>query len=131
MKHDDARAAADWMKGTDLVEVAYRKDGAGFALAAAGAADGPGLTAPPLPAPRYAPAVSEAVGVLQWSEPGKPRVADEGALVAEGATVAVVVTSAGAAKPVKAPVAGKVAKVLVEAGAAVEYGQPVLLVEAR
>lgn len=131
MKHDDARAAADWMKGTDLVEVAYRKDGAGFALAAAGAADGPALEAPAQPAPRYAPAVSEAVGVLQWSAPGKPRVAEEGAAVAEGAVVAVVVTGAGASKPVKAPVGGKVAKLLAEAGQAVEYGQPVLLIEAR
>jgi biotin carboxyl carrier protein len=131
MKHDDARAAADWMKGTDLVEVAYRKDGEGFALAAAGAADGPALAAAPLPAPRYAPAVSEGVGVLQWSEPGKARAVDEGTTVAEGQVVAVVVPGSGAPRPVKAPVAGRVAKVLAEAGQAVEYGSPVLLIETR
>lgn len=127
--NDRVRAVAEWMKGTDLVEVAYKKDASGFALTAPGAE--PTMTAPPLPASRYEPVVSAGVGVLQWSEPGQPRRSDEGAEVAEGAVLAVIVGASGVAKPVKAARAGRVAKVLAEAGQAVEYGQPILLLEAR
>lgn len=124
----DLRDVSDWMKTTDLVEVVWRKGPKGFALSGP---DAPSTnpSAPPLPASRFLPVASEAVGVFQWSDPGKARVADEGAAVAAGATLGVVVTGAGASKPVKAPAAGRVSKVFVDAGQAVEYGQPLFLLE--
>lgn len=124
----DLRAVSDWMKTTDLVEVVWKKGEKGFALAGP---DGPSaqMAAPALPASRFLPVASEGVGVFQWSEPGKARVAEEGADVAEGAVLGVVTTGSGAAKPVKSPAAGRVAKVFVEAGQAVEYGQPLFLME--
>jgi acetyl-CoA carboxylase biotin carboxyl carrier protein len=122
------RAVSDWMKTTDLVEVVWRKGARGFALSGPDAPS-TNLAAPPLPASRFLPVASEGVGVFQWSEPGKARVAEEGAAVAEGATLGVVTTGSGAAKPVKSPVTGRVVKVFVEAGQAVEYGQPLFLVE--
>lgn len=125
------KAAADWMKTTDLAEVVYRKGGVGFSLTAAGAGDPSRIDAPALPSGRFSPVAAETVGVFQWSEPGKARKADEGAAVAEGDVLGVIVTGSGAAKPVKAPQSGRVAKIFVDAGQAVEYGQPLMLLESR
>lgn len=123
------REVLEWMKGTDLVEVAYKKAGAGFALTTADAP--PAVPAGNLPAPRFVPVVSESVGVLQWSAPGSARKAEEGTIVAEGDALAVVVGASGASKPVKAPTAGRIAKVLADEGQAVEYGRPLFLIEPR
>lgn len=123
---DALKAVTDWMRSTDLAEIAYRKNGKGFALTAAGAEE----AAAALPAGRFSPVASEAVGVFQWSAPGRPRTAEEGAEVAAGDVLGVVETASGS-KPVKAPAAGRVAKILVDAGQAVQYGQPILLLETR
>ena len=123
------RPVLDWMKSTDLVEAVYKKDGKGFSLATTDApAPLPGGTMPPS---RYVPVSSDAVGVFQWSEPGKARRAEEGSDVSEGDVLAVVVAGSGAAKPIKAPCSGRVAKCFVDAGEAVEYGRPLFLVEPR
>lgn len=116
-----------WMKGTDLAEIAYRKDGTGFSLTAAGAE----AALPALPSDRFTPVVSTGVGIFQWSAPGKPRKAEEGATAAEGDVLGVVITGSGAAKPILAPVSGRVSRLLVEAGQAVEYGQAILFLEKR
>ena len=118
-----------WMKSTDLVEVAYKRGGHGFALSTTEApAAIPGGT---MPASRFTPVSSESVGVFQWNEPGKPRKAEEGTEVAAGDVLAVVVSGSGASAPVKAPVAGRVAKCFADAGEAVEYGRPLFLLEPR
>lgn len=124
----DLRDVSDWMKTTDLVEVAWKKGAKGFALAAP---DAPSTnpSAPPLPASRFLPVASEGVGVFQFSEPGKARKAEEGAAVAAGDVLGVVVAGSGKPKPVTASSSGRVVKVFVEAGQAVEYGQPLFLVE--
>jgi len=123
------RPVLDWMKGTDLVEVAYKKDGRGFALSTTEApAAIPGGS---MPASRFVPVASESVGIFQWAEPGKARKAEEGADVAEGDVLGVIVSGSGAAKPVKAPCAGRVAKCFADAGQAVEYGRPLFLLEPR
>jgi acetyl-CoA carboxylase biotin carboxyl carrier protein len=124
---DALKDVSAWMQSTDLAEIAYRKDGDGFSLTAAGAEAAP----PALPSGRFTPVVSAGVGVFQWSEPGKARKAEEGAHVAEGDVLGVVVTGSGAAKPILAPEAGRVSKILVDAGQAVEYGQPILFLEKR
>ncbi|MFI5362373.1 MAG: biotin/lipoyl-containing protein [Elusimicrobiota bacterium] len=119
----------DWMRSTDLVEVVYKRAGRGFALGAAGApADVPGGA---MPASRFVPVAAKTVGVFQWSEPGKARRADEGAEVAAGDVLGVVVSGSGASSPVKAPCAGRVAKCFADAGQAVEYGRPLFLLEPR
>ncbi|MBI4371600.1 MAG: hypothetical protein HY552_04815 [Elusimicrobia bacterium] len=126
MKTDPLREVLDWLKTTDLAEVAYRKDGRGFSLATAAP-----MSAGALPPGRFTPICAESVGVFQWSQPGKPRKAEEGAAVAAGDVLGVVVAGSGTAKPVKAPSAGVVAKCFAEAGQAVEYGQPLFLLEPR
>ena len=123
------RPVLDWMKETDLVEVVYKRDGSGFAF---GTADAPAsIAGGSMPAGRFVPVASESVGVFQWAEPGRARKAEEGADVAAGDTLAVVVAGSGASKPVKAPCAGRVAKCFAEAGQAVEYGRPLFLLEPK
>lgn len=125
------KAVADWMKTAELAEVVYRKNGAGFSLTALGAGDLPALSAPAMPSGRFTPVASDGVGVFQWNEPGKARKTEEGADIAAGDVIGVIVTGSGAAKPVVAASAGRVAKLFIDAGQAVEYGQPLLLLEAR
>lgn len=127
MDHKELRDVLDWMKGTDLVEVVYKKEGRGFSLSTTdGPAPVPGAGMPPS---RFVPVASESVGLFQWSLPGKPRRAEEGASVAEGDVLAVVVAGSGAAKPVTSPCAGRIAKCFADAGEAVEYGRPLFLIE--
>ena len=122
---------ADWMKTDDLAEVVYRKNGTGFSLTALGAHDPAQLSAPAMPAGRFIPVASDGVGVFQWSEPGKARKTEEGVEIAAGDVIGVLVTGSGATKPIAAAHAGRVAKIFIDAGQAVEYGQPLLLLEAR
>lgn len=129
MDTEQIRPVLAWMKTTDLVELAYKKGTTGFALSAAGA-PAP-IPAGNLPAARFTPVAAETVGVFQWAEPGRARRAEEGVDVAAGDALAVIVTGSGASKPVKAPVAGRIAKVFADAGEAVEYGRPLFLLEPR
>ena len=124
---DALKTVSAWMKSTDLSEIVYRKNGAGFSLTAAGAEHGPGEVR--MPSGRFSPVVSEAVGVFQWSQPGKPRKAEEGAEVSLGDVLGVIVAGSGASHPITAARAGRVSKLFVDAGQAVEYGQPILLLE--
>jgi biotin carboxyl carrier protein len=124
------KAVADWMKTADLAEVVYRKNGTGFSLTALGAGDSAAISAPAMPAGRFVAVASDGVGVFQWNEPGKARRTDDGVMVAAGDAIGVIVTGSGASKPVISAHAGRVAKIFIEAGQAVEFGQPLLLLEA-
>ena len=126
---EELRPIVDWIKSTDLVEVAFRKSGKGFALATPESPVRVPEGTPPVS--RFIPVSSETVGIFQWAQPGKARKAEEGAAVVEGDELGVVVSGCGAAKPVKSPAAGRVAKCFAEAGQAVEYGQPLFLLEPR
>ena len=129
MDTNQLRPVLDWMKATDLVEVVYKKDGRGFALGSAEAAAS--IAGGSMPGSRFVPVASDCVGVFQWAEPGRARKAEEGADVAEGDVLAIVVAGSGASKPVKAPCAGRVAKCFADAGQAVEYGRPLFLLEPK
>lgn len=120
-----------WMKSTDLTEISYRKNGTGFSLTAAGTGLAPDMTAHALPHGRLTAVVSQGVGVFQWSEPGKSRKAEEGVAVNVGDVLGVIVTGSGVCKQIVAARAGRVSKLFVDAGQAVEYGQPILLLESR
>lgn len=125
------KAVADWMKTADLAEVVYRKDGSGFALTALGAGDPATISAPPMPSGRFIPIASDGVGVFQWNDPGKARKTDEGVEIAAGDVIGVIVTGSGASKPIVSTQSGRVANIFIDAGQAVEYGQPLLLLESR
>jgi len=129
MDAEDIRPVVEWLKTTDLVEVSFRAAGKGFSVATPEAA--PRVPEGTLPPPRFLPVTSESVGLFQWADPGSARKAEEGALVAEGAILGVIIAGSGASKPVRAPAAGRVAKCFAQAGQAVEYGRPLFLLEPR
>jgi acetyl-CoA carboxylase biotin carboxyl carrier protein len=115
-----------WLKSTDLVEISYRQGTKGFSLATSEAQAAPHY---PAPSSRFIPIGSPAVGLFQWSEPGRPRVAEEGAEVSAGQKLGLVETGKGKSTVVTAPEAGRLARVMVESGNAVEFGQPLFFIE--
>ena len=128
MTKESLQEVLSWIKTTDLVEVSYKNGEQGFALASAQPQAQPSY---PTLAGRFVPVVSPAVGLFQWNEPGRARKLEEGADMAEGDLIGVVETAKGKTTPVKAPRAGRVARVMIDAGSPVEYGQPLAFLEPR
>jgi len=125
-KNHKLQAVMDWLKTTDLVAVSYHAGSFGFELAT-----GPAPAAPPpgVPASRYIPVCAPAVGLFQASAPGRPKLGDEGRAVREGDVLGQVETGAGKPHEVRAPCAGRVARVFIAGGQAVQYGQPLFFLE--
>jgi acetyl-CoA carboxylase biotin carboxyl carrier protein len=106
------------------------------APAPAAAAPAPAVApAAPTPAPSDADAThpgmvpSPMVGVAYLSpEPGAPPYVTVGARVAQGQTL-LLIEAMKTFNQIKAPRAGTVTKILVESGAPVEYGEPLLIIE--
>ena len=115
-----------WIKSTDLVEVTFREGEDGFALTTA-EAPAPPPEAAAFPS-RFVPVTASAVGLFQAGELGRPRLAEEGRRVAEGDLLGLI-DGGGKPEPIKAPCAGRIARVLAEAGSPVEFGQPILFIE--
>lgn len=128
MNTEELQGVLSWIKTTDLVEISYKNGEKGFTLASAQPQAQPSY---PVVASRFVPVIAPAVGLFQWNAPGKARTVEEGREVAEGEALGLVEQARGKSSPVKAPCAGRVARVMVEGGAAVEYGQPLLFLEPR
>lgn len=117
-----------WLKSTDLVEVSFKNGGRGFCLATA---EAPPAALPEARFPsRYACVSSQAVGLFEPSVLGRGRV-EEGQKVAAGDVLGLIDTGGKDHPQVQAPCPGTVAKVLVEGGQAVQYGQPLFLIEPK
>jgi len=117
------KGVLDWMRTTDLVEVAYRsgEDRVCFRLEDLGPANGP------FPGTSFVPVLSPEVGIFRFNEIGKARKAEKDAEVEEGLVLGIIDT--GAARfEVKAPADGRLSLVLVEEGKVVEYGQPLFFI---
>lgn len=125
MKTAELEEVLAWVRSTDLVEVALKEGGRGFSLATAEGQAAPSI---PMPAGRFTPVLSPAIGIFQWSKLGEARRIEEGAALAAGEPVGLVETAPGKSVPV-ASAGGKVARIFVEGGAAVEFGQPLLFLE--
>lgn len=128
MNTEELQGVLSWIKTTDLVEVSYKNGEKGFTLACA---EPQAQHSYPVAASRFVPVVAPAVGLFQWSAPGKARTVEEGREVSEGETLGLVEGARGKSTAVTAPCSGRVARVMIEGGAAVEYGQPVLFLEPR
>lgn len=127
MNTSELKDVLSWIKSTDLVEVSFKAGGKGFTLATAEApARVPGAVFPS----RYDCAASPAVGIFQSSALGKSKV-EEGISVNAGDVLGLIDGGGKSKTEVKAAASGRVAKVLVEAGSAVQYGQPLFLIEPR
>lgn len=96
-------------------------------LAAPAAALAPAATDDPASHPGAV--TSPMVGtVYMQAEPGTPAFVSVGAQVAEGDTI-LIVEAMKTMNHIPAPRAGKVTRILVEDGAAVEYGAPLVIIE--
>ena len=126
MKNSQLQAVMDWIKTTDLVAVSYHDGSFGFQLAS-----GPAPAAPPpgAPASRYIPVCAPAVGLFQASAPGRPKLGEEGLAVQSGDVLGQVETGAGKPHEVRSPCSGRVARVFISGGQAVQYGQPLFFLE--
>ena len=125
MNTEEIQEVLSWLKSTDLVEVSYRQGTKGFSLATTETQN----HSYPVPASRFSPVCAPAVGVFQWNEPGRPRQAEEGADIPAGHRLGLVETGKGKFAEVTAPSAGRLARVMVDGGVAVEFGQPLFFLE--
>jgi acetyl-CoA carboxylase biotin carboxyl carrier protein len=140
---ETALTEIEYEAGGVRVRVARNHAGGGYAAPASFAA--PAAPAAALPAPvAAAPAApaqpadpashpgtvkSPMVGVCYLlPEPGAAPFAKEGDSVSEGQTLCLI-EAMKTFNPVKAPRSGKVVKIIVENGAPVEYGEPLLIIE--
>jgi biotin carboxyl carrier protein len=123
MSDANMQSVISWMKGTDLVEVLYKKAGELLSLRI------DDVEAPiEIPPAVLVPVTAPAVGVLRLSAPGRAAEAKKGAQVKRGAKLGVV--ESGAKKiDIEAPADGRVVEMMAEDGQAVEYGRPLLLIE--
>jgi acetyl-CoA carboxylase biotin carboxyl carrier protein len=133
------------LNDTGLTEIEYDTGGIRIRVARAAAqmvvASAPAMAASPaLAAPAAAVSAADLgshpgavkapmVGVAYLSpEPGAPPFAKPGDNVSEGQTL-FLIEAMKTFNPVKAPRAGKLAQVLVDNGAPVEYGEPLAIIE--
>lgn len=126
MKTPQLKAVMDWVRTTDLVSVSYRDGSFGFELASG---QPPAAPPPGVPGSRYIPVCAPAVGLFQASAPGRPKLGEEGLAVREDDLLGQVETGAGKPHEVRSPCAGRVARVFVSGGQAVQYGQPLFFLE--
>jgi len=126
MKTPQLKSVMEWLKTTDLVELCYRHGSSGLELRTAQAA-----AAPPSASfsSRYVPVCAPAVGLFQPNAPGSPRLGEEGLAVKEGDVLGQVETGVGRPHAVRAPCSGRVARVFIEGGKPVQYGQPLFFLE--
>jgi acetyl-CoA carboxylase biotin carboxyl carrier protein len=106
---------------------------AGVAVAPAAltpaAAPLPSATAPETEAPHPGTVTSPMVGVVYLApEPGAAPFITAGARVSQGQTL-LLIEAMKTFNQIRAPKAGTIARILVESGAPVEYGEPLLVIE--
>lgn len=144
--HDLIRELAKLLKETELSEIEIEQEGWRVRVARPmvngaappGLAAGPQAAAPTLlPAPGAEPdlakhpgaVVSPMVGTVYVAlEPGAPAFVKVGDTVVQGQTL-LIVEAMKTMNHIPAPRAGRVARILVQNGQAVEYGEPLVIVE--
>ena len=128
MKTQDLSAVLEWINKTDLVSVRFKEGAEGFTFALPG--QNPEVPCY-FPGPKLIPVTSQWIGVFQWNQPGKPRKLHEGDAAAAGELLGVVDTGLKKTAGVTAPCAGRLARVLVDAGDSVQFGQPLFFIEPK
>jgi acetyl-CoA carboxylase biotin carboxyl carrier protein len=139
---------AEMLDENDLSEIEVEDNGRRIVvkrkLAGVAAAPAPAPAPPPPPAPAAAAAAPEGpdgpprnghllespmVGTVYLSpEPGSPPFIAVGQQVARGETI-LIIEAMKVMNPIEAPVAGKIAEILIENGQPVEYGQLLVVIE--
>jgi len=92
-------------------------------------AQAPSETAPELPTPKWIPITAPMVGTFYRAPaPDAPPFVNEGDRVSAGQTVCLI-EAMKMFNEIPAEMSGRVVRILVENGAPVEYGQPLMLIE--
>lgn len=125
MNHDSIKALSDWMKGTDLVEISYRK---GADKVRIGVEDSPQVPQSAFPGCTLVPVVSKEVGLFRWAAKGQAGGVEKGQAVKKDQVLGLIDTGAKEI-PVVAPEAGKIVTALADDGKPVEYGQPLFFLQ--
>lgn len=117
----------DWTKTTDLVELEFRQGSEGFEFRLESA--GPPVEAA-FPICPLVAVTSDGVGFFRFNLPGRHSRIAEGGDVVQAEPLGLIETGA---KPleVRAPRAGRIAKILVQDGVPVQYGQALFLIEPK
>jgi len=115
---------ADWMRATDLTEVAYRrgKDAVELRL------DDGSSPPPAFPQSTLIPVTAQEVGLYRASGIGKAFNAEEGAVVKKGDPLGLIETGSKKHK-ITAPESGTLISAPAEDGSPVEYGQPLFFIK--
>lgn len=113
----------DWMKTTDLAEFCYEKDGDCIEIKTQEALPEPAQFTCSLTA-----VTSPAVGIYHMADKGKNLTLTEGQEVGEGDPLGLV-ESVSKKYPIVSPLSGKLRKLTVQEGAAVEFGLPLFFIE--
>lgn len=140
---DLVRTLANLLDETGLTEIEYESGGfrirVGRSAAAVTVSPPPAAPLPP-PAAPASPAIedlashpgavtSPMVGVVYLApEPGAADFVKPGDVIFEGQTL-LLIEAMKTFNPIRAPRGGKVARILVEAGTPVEFGEPLLIIE--
>ena len=116
----------NWFRETDLQELSYKTAGRGFSFSK----NKPTAAVPSfVPNNHFIPVCASTVGLFHWNEPGQSAALEEGARVSKEQRVGLIETAKKRLESIMAPVDGKMARIMVEEGQAVEYGQPLFFIE--
>jgi acetyl-CoA carboxylase biotin carboxyl carrier protein len=111
------------------LKVKIKKAGGRAASVAPAEAPGPAPDRLPAPEARYAPIIAPMVGTFyRAASPGATPFVQEGDVIEVGQTVCIL-EAMKLFNEIQSEIAGRVASVLVENGAPVEYGQPLFLID--
>lgn len=128
METERLKSIVAWIKTTDLAELSFKDGGEGFAFSTAQKA----AAAPYyFPGPRLTAVVSQSVGLFHWNQLGKSQPFQEGDKVSAGDVLGLIDGGLKKTVPVAAPCAGLLHKISIEAGAPVQFGQPLFFIEPR
>jgi len=120
----------EWMKKTDLVEVAYKQGDNGFTFSLGGSpAPLPRAGAPlTIPSASTVPVTSPAVGFYHAASPGKSKSFKAGDRVEKGGSLGFL--EAGPKRwDIKSPESGTIEQILIEEGQPAQYGQPLFMLK--
>ncbi|WP_424246113.1 biotin carboxyl carrier protein [Elusimicrobium posterum] len=112
-----------WLRGTDISEFVYKKDGQNIEIKTKEAEPAGSIFECNL-----TPVLSPAVGIYRTAVKGKTLLLKEGQSIEEGASLGII-EMPNKKFDVKAPVKGTLRVISVEDGKPVEYGQPLFFIE--
>ncbi|MBI4056461.1 MAG: acetyl-CoA carboxylase biotin carboxyl carrier protein subunit [Elusimicrobia bacterium] len=114
---------ADWMRKTDLVEVAWKKGSKSMAVCLSGST--PSAHIPSTPS---TPVCSPFVGIFHFNRPGEASSVKSGSPVKTGDILGWI-DAGPLSHQILSPSSGKINRLFIEEGQPIQYGQPLFVIE--